>query len=100
MKSQPNGANPKQLSISNLINQTQENQNNKVLYIKKKGSLASKVAKFQQNQSNLAIPISIKQTQSYHDHKTITKLKISKTHQEKTKSTQLCKKPTRINNQS
>ena len=100
MKSQPNGANPKQLSISNLINQTQENQNNKVLYIKKKGSLASKVAKFQQNQSNLAIPISIKQTQSYRDHKTITKLKISKTHQEKTKSTQLCKKPTRINNQS
>ena len=64
MKSQPNGANPKQLSISNLINQTQENQNNKVL-LKKKGSLASKVAKFQQNQSNLAIPISIKQPQSY-----------------------------------
>jgi hypothetical protein len=50
MKSQPNGANPKQLPISNLINQTQENQNNKVL--KKNRSLASKVAKFQQNQFN------------------------------------------------
>jgi hypothetical protein len=35
-----------------------------------------------------------------HDHKTITKLKISETHQGKTKSTQLCKKPTQINNQS
>jgi hypothetical protein len=50
---------------SKLINQTQKNQQNKVVKKKKKGTLASKVAKFQQNQSNLAIPISIKQTQSY-----------------------------------
>jgi hypothetical protein len=35
-----------------------------------------------------------------HDHKAITKLKISETHQETTKSTQLCKNPTQINNQS
>jgi hypothetical protein len=49
---------------SNLINQTQKNQPNKVVK-KKKRTLASKVSKFQQNQSNLAIPISIKQTQSY-----------------------------------
>jgi hypothetical protein len=35
-----------------------------------------------------------------HDHKAITKLKILETHQETTKSTQLCKKPAQINNQS
>jgi hypothetical protein len=35
-----------------------------------------------------------------HDHKAITKLKISETHQETTKSIQLCKKPAQINNQS
>jgi hypothetical protein len=35
-----------------------------------------------------------------HDHKAITKLKILETHQETTKSTQLCKRPTQINNQS
>jgi hypothetical protein len=35
-----------------------------------------------------------------HDHKAITKLKISETRQETTKSIQLCKKPAQINNQS
>jgi hypothetical protein len=69
---------------------------------KEKRILASKVAKFQQNPSQFCHTQSINRNKPNHthDHKAITKLKISETHQQTTKSTQLCKKPAQINNQS
>ena len=79
MKSQPNGANPKQLSISNLINQTQENQNNKVLYIyKKRDHWPQKLQNFSKTNPIWPLPFQSNKPNHTHDHKAITKLKFQR----------------------